>query len=171
MLRTAVTALGLALAGLSLCLTLGPTLGLVPVGAAFAQGDAVTVKDAWARSTVPGQKGSGAFMTLTARDGARITGAASPVAGVVEIHEMKMEGDVMRMRPVPALELPPGRPVELKPGGYHVMLLDLKQALKVGDKVPLELRLETKDGRKVTLPLQVDVRAQAPARDAHGHKH
>lgn len=147
-------------------------LGLTFAGLAGAQGDAVAVKDAWARATVPGQKGTGAFMTLTARDGARVTGAASPVAGVVEIHEMKMEGDVMRMRPVSVLELPAGKAVELKPGGYHVMLLDLKQPLKVGDRIPLELRLETKDGQKVTLPLQVDVRAQSPARDAPGaHKH
>jgi periplasmic copper chaperone A len=161
MLRAAVTALCVA-------------LSIALPGAAFAQGDAVTVKEAWARATVPGQKGTGAFMTLTARDGARVTGAASPVAGVVEIHEMKMEGDVMRMRPVSVLELPAGRPIELKPGGFHVMLLDLKQALKVGDKVPLELRLETSDGKKVTLPVQVDVRSQAPGRDSHGgkgHKH
>jgi hypothetical protein len=139
--------------------------------AALAQGEPVSVKDAWARATVPGQKGTGAFMTLTARDGAKVTGAASPVAGVVEIHEMKMEGDVMRMRAIPALDLPAGRAVQLKPGGYHVMLLDLKQTLKVGDKVALELRVETADGRKLTLPLQVDVLARAPARDAHGHKH
>jgi copper(I)-binding protein len=117
----------------------------------------VEVKSAWARPTVAGQSVTGAFMTLTAKDGARLVGAASPAAGVVEIHEMAMEGTVMRMRAVPVLDLPAGRAVELKPGGYHVMLMDLKQPLKAGEKLRLDLRFELPDKRNVTLPVEVEV--------------
>ena len=132
----------------------------------------VQVKDAWARPALQGQTATGAFMSLTSSDGARLIGAASPVAGVVEIHEMVMEGSVMRMRPIAGLDLPAGRSVELKPGGYHVMLMDLKRPLKAGERVPLELRLETKDKRLVTQPIEVEVATRAPAAaSSAGHKH
>jgi periplasmic copper chaperone A len=135
-------------------------------GAALAQ---VDITAAWARPAVPGQTGTGAFMTIVSKDGARLVGAASPVAGVVEIHEMAMDNNVMKMRAIPALDLPAGREVQLKPGGHHVMLLDLKRPLKVGDKVQIELRLETRDGKRVTQPVEVEVRSAAPAQDAHKH--
>jgi len=135
-------------------------------GAALAQ---VEVSSAWARPAVPGQSGTGAFMTIVSRDGARLLGATSPVAGVVEIHEMAMDNNVMRMRAIPSLDLPAGRAVQLKPGGHHVMLLDLKRPLKVGDKVAVELRLETRDGKRVSQPVEVEVRASAPGGDAHKH--
>jgi periplasmic copper chaperone A len=138
-------------------------------GASLAQ---VQVKDAWARAAVQGQTATGAFMSLTSSEGARLIGASSPVAGVVEIHEMVMDGNVMKMRAVPGLELPPGRSVELKPGGYHVMLLDLKRPLKVGERVPVELRLETRDKRLVTQPIEVEVALRAPGPAVDGaHKH
>lgn len=130
----------------------------------------VQVKDAWARPALQGQSATGAFMSLTSNDGARLIGAASPVAGVVEIHEMVMEGSVMRMRAVAGLDLPAGRSVELKPGGYHVMLMDLKRPLKAGERVPLELRIETKDKRLVTQPVEVEVATRAPTA-AGVHKH
>jgi hypothetical protein len=129
----------------------------------------VSVSAAWARATVPGQSGTGAFMTITARDGGRLIGAASPVAGVVELHEMTMENNVMRMRAIGGLDLPAGRAVQLKPGGHHVMLLDLKRALKPGEKVRIELRLETPEGKRVTQPVEVEVRAGPPAHDPHKH--
>ncbi len=135
-------------------------------GSAVAQ---VNVSSAWARSTVPGQGGTGAFMTLISKDGGKLVGAASPVAGVVELHEMAMDNNVMKMRAIPALDLPAGREVQLKPGGYHVMLLDLKRPLKVGEKVQIELRLETRDGKRVTQPVEVEVRSTAPGQDAHKH--
>ncbi|HQR55124.1 MAG TPA: copper chaperone PCu(A)C [Burkholderiaceae bacterium] len=132
----------------------------------------VQVKDAWARPALQGQTATGAFMSLMSNDGARLIGAASPVAGVVEIHEMVMEGSVMRMRAIAGLDLPPGRSVELKPGGYHVMLMDLKRPLKAGERVPLELRIETKDKRLVTQPIEVEVATRAPAAaGASAHKH
>jgi copper(I)-binding protein len=142
--------------------------GLFCMGASAALAQ-VDVRDAWARPAVPGQMGTGAFMTLTSKDGARLIGAASPVAGVVEIHEMALENNVMRMRAMSTLELPPGRAVQLKPGGHHVMLMDLKRPLKVGDKVPLELQLELRDGRRITQPVEAEVRVATP--DPGSHKH
>lgn len=145
---------------------------LLTAAAASAQ---VQVKDAWARATLQGQTATGAFMTLTAPDGAKLVGVSSPVAGHSEVHEMVMDGSVMKMRPIAALELPAGRAVELKPGGYHLMLMDLKRALKPGEKVPVELRFETRDRKLITQPLEIDVAARAPgaAPSAAGtaHKH
>lgn len=145
---------------------------LLAAGAALAQ--AVKVDDAWARASVPGQQATGAFMTLTAPAGARLVGVSSPVAGVAEVHEMAMQGDVMKMRAIPALELPAGKPVQLKPGGYHLMLMDLKAPLAAGSTVPLTLLLRDAQGAELRQPLQVPVRAAAPAAGAppaHEHKH
>jgi hypothetical protein len=116
----------------------------------------VTVSQPWVRGTVQGQKATGAFMQLKSADGAALVAAQSPVAGVVEIHEMRMENNVMRMRAIPKLDLPAGQMVDLKPGGYHVMLMELKQPLKKGDTVPITLKLQGKDGK----PQEVEVKAE-----------
>jgi len=151
-------------------------IAALAAGSAFAQTAAVKVEGAWARASVPGQKGTGAFMKLTAKDGAKLVGASSPAAGVTEVHEMKMEGDVMKMRAVPALELPAGKPVELKPGGYHVMLLDLKAPLAKDTVVPITLVFKDSKGAESRLELKVPVSATAPAQAGaaammDGHKH
>ena len=142
---------------------------------AYAQTPSATVevKDAWVRSTVPGQKGTGAFMKITAKDGAKLVGVSSPVAGVGEVHEMKMEGDVMKMRALPLLDLPAGKAVELKPGGYHVMLMDLKQALVKDSKVPLTLVFKDAKGAESKMELSLPVSNVAPAAPgkASDHKH
>ena len=143
---------------------------------AWAQAPAVEVQDAWVRATVAQQKSTGAFMRLTAKDDSRVVAAQSPVAGVVEVHEMAMEKDVMRMRAVPALALPAGQTVELKPGGYHVMLMDLKAPVKAGEVVPLTLTLESTGGQRSTLEVKAEVRAlgtSAAMPAGHGamHKH
>ena len=142
---------------------------------AFAQTPSanVEVKDAWVRSTVPGQKGTGAFMKITAKDGAKLVGVSSPVAGVGEVHEMKMEGDVMKMRALPLLDLPAGKAVELKPGGYHVMLMDLKQALVKDSKVPLTLVFKDAKGAESKMELSLPVSNVAPSAPgkASDHKH
>lgn len=114
----------------------------------------VTVDQPWVRGTVPAQKVTGAFMTLTAARDARLVGVSTPVAGVVEVHEMKMVDDVMRMRQIPALDLPAGKAVSLVPGGYHLMLFQLKGQLKEGDKVPLTLEIE--DAAKVRSTVKVE---------------
>lgn len=155
---------------LMLCAALGLT-GL----AAMAQAQTVEVRDAWVRTTVQGQKGTGAFMKLTAPNGATLVSASSPVAGVAEVHEMKMEGDVMRMRALPGLELPAGKTVELSPGGYHVMLMDLKTTLPKDSTVPLTLVFKDAKGVQSKVELKVPVATSAPgggaASGAGQHKH
>ncbi len=119
-----------------------------------------TVADPWVRATVAQQKASGLFVRITSATGGKLVAASSPVAGVVEIHEMTMEGNVMKMRALPAgLELPAGQTVELKPGGYHVMLMDLKQTLKAGETVSATLVVEGKDGKRETIEVNAPVRA------------
>ena len=129
------------------------------------------VEGAWVRSTVPGQSGTGAFMRITAHEPLQLVGVQSPVAGVAEVHEMAMEGGVMTMRALPRLELPAHRTVELKPGGYHLMLQDLKQPLAKGSTVPLTLLLRDAKGQPLKLELKVPVAAQPPGGATDGHKH
>ena len=124
----------------------------------------VDIKDAWARSTVQGQKASGAFMKLTAKEGSKLVGASSPVAGVVEVHEMKMDGNVMQMRAVQGgLDLPAGKAVELKPGGYHVMLMDLKTPLAKDTTIALTLVFKDAKGVETKTELKVPVSATPPS--------
>jgi len=130
---------------------------------ALAAGDAVEVKNAWARATVKGQMATGAFMTITAKDGSKLVGAASPVAGVAQVHEMKMEGGVMKMAEVKGgLELPAGKTVELKPGGYHVMLMDLKEPLAKDTTVPVTLMFKDAKGVESKVELKMPVAMTAP---------
>lgn len=129
----------------------------------------VKVADAWARATVPAQKASGAFMRVTAEKDARLVGVKSPVAGVAELHEMSMVDNLMKMRAVEAIDLPAGRVVEFKPGGYHVMLLDLKQQLKEGETVPITLLVEGKDGSRSSVEVTAAVRAAQGAGMQHKH--
>lgn len=129
----------------------------------------IEVKDAWARATVPGQHASGAFMTLTSAKGAVLVGGSSPVAKSLEIHEMKHEGDVMKMRAIPKLELPAGKAVELT-GAHHVMLMGLNKELKAGDKVPLTLTIE-QQGKQESVSINAEVRALASGKPASGHHH
>jgi copper(I)-binding protein len=134
--------------------------------AALAQ--AVLVQNAWARATVQGQKASGAFMSLTAPAGARLVSASTPVAGVAEVHEMRMEGDIMKMAALKdGLELPAGKTVELKPGSYHLMLMDLKLPLKKDSTIPLSLVFVDSKGVQSKLDLKVPVGMAAPAHGEH----
>lgn len=118
----------------------------------------VEIKDAWVRGTVTGQQATGAFLDITSKAGAALVGVSSPAAGVTELHEMKMDGGVMKMRPVARLELPAGQTVHLAPGGYHVMLMKLKQPLKTGDSVPLTLQVEGQDKTVEAIPVNAAVR-------------
>src|SRR6188508_1149547 len=151
---------------------------LAPFGApAHAQeikaGDLV-VTQPWSRATPGGAKIAGGFVTIENKGAVpdRLISGAGDVAGRVEIHEMAMNNGVMTMRPLDkGLTIEPGKTVKLAPGGYHLMLMDLKNPLKQGEKVPLTLEFE-KAG-KVTLSLDVQgVGAQAPAGGAaSGHDH
>lgn len=122
-----------------------------------------TIEGAWVRASVPGQQATGAFMRITAKTPTQLVGASTPVAGTAEVHEMKMEGDVMRMRPAGAVELPAGRAFELKPGGYHLMLQDLKKPLEAGSTVPLTLVFRDTKGAETRMDLRLPVAVQPPA--------
>ena len=130
-----------------------------------------TVKDGWVRGTVAQQKATGAFMLITSAQGGKLVGVQSAAAGVAEIHEMKMDGSTMQMRALPALDLPAGKAVELKPGGHHLMLMDLKAALVAGQSVPLTLVIEGKDGKRERVELMLPVKALGAAPDMGAHKH
>ncbi len=132
----------------------------------------VVVKDAWVRATVPQQKATGAFMQLTAAHNSKLISVSSSAVPVVEVHEMSMEAGVMKMRPVSALALPAGKTVALTPGGYHVMLMDLKQQMKAGEVVPLSLVVENAAGKRETIDVKAEVRelgTKATKPDNHMH--
>ena len=141
-------------------------IALVAPCLVFAQ---VSVSEPWVRGTVAGQKATGAYMGLKAASEARLVGAASPAAKVVEIHEMAMADGVMRMRAIDALPLPAGKPVELKPGGYHVMLIDLVKPLSPGEQVPITLTVVGADGKKTSIDVKATVRELASKGPQHKH--
>ena len=136
------------------------SLSLLAASAAFGQ---TTVANAWVRGTVDQQKATGLFAQITSPSGGRLVSVSSPLAGIAEIHEMTMDGEMMRMRAVSALDLPAGKAVELKPGGFHVMLLELKRTLKAGDVVPLTLVIEGADKKRETVEVRAPVRALGDA--------
>lgn len=134
----------------------------------------VTVTDPWVRATVPGQQATGAFMVLQSTDNAQLLGASSSLSKQVEVHEMAMENEVMRMRQVEKIDLPAGKAVELKPGGYHIMLLGLDKQVEAGSSVDITLEIQNTAGQKEELKISAPVRAlNAKAgqghQGAHGH--
>lgn len=146
------------------------TLSLaLAAGATVAQ--PVKVEQAWVRATVAQQQATGAFMRLTAATDGRLVEVSSPLAAVAEIHEMAMEGSLMKMRAIAALELPAGKAVELKAGGLHLMLMGLKKPIQAGDKVPLTLVFEGRDKKRQTVELAVEARALGAAAAPAPHKH
>ncbi len=118
----------------------------------------VTVKNAWVRGTVPAQTTTGAFMTITSSEDATLVGASSRIAGMSEIHQSSMKGGVNHMQGVEAVKLPAGQAVELKPGGYHLMLMGLSNPVGEGQKVPITLTVQDAKGKKSTVEVQADVR-------------
>lgn len=146
----------------------------------------VQVSQPWVRATVPHQPSTGAFMQLQSTAPLQLIAVDSPVAKTVELHEMRLENDIMRMRQVAGIALPPGQPVALQPGGYHVMLIGLHQPVTAGQQVPLTLTFETVQGERLTHVVQAEVRAlgasgghaagtshgaPAPAAAGHGGGH
>jgi periplasmic copper chaperone A len=123
--------------------------------------DAVKISDPWVRATVPGQSVAGAYMELTSNVPAALVAADSPVARKTEPHSTTFDGGVMKMRAVERIELPANKTVVLKPGGYHLMLVDIKRELKPGDRVPLTLIVQDRNGARSTLQLDAEVRAAA----------
>lgn len=140
--------------------------------AALAQDATLSVEDAWVRATVPSQHATGAFMRLTSAAQGRLVAVESQAAKHVEVHEMAMQDNVMKMRQVPGIDLPAGKAVELKPGGYHVMLIDLARQITPGDHVQLTLIVEDGAGKQRRVPVDAVARPlNAAAAPAAGHGH
>jgi copper(I)-binding protein len=140
-------------------------LGMLGAQAAAAQPattGGLTVEQAWARPTVPGQSAGGGFLTIHNPGAAadRLLGIEAGVSGVVELHTMAMQGDVMQMRRIETINVPAGRTVQLKPGGLHVMFMGLKAPLKQGDTFPLKLKFER--AGELTVPMTVRVHPPPP---------
>ncbi len=127
------------------------------------------VRDAWIRGTVPQQTATGLFAQISSPVATRLVEARSSAAGAVEIHEMRMDGNTMRMRAIEGLDIPAGRSVDLKPGGYHLMLVNLKQPLKAGEEWPVTLVFEAADRSRQTVELKVPVRALNATAAGAGH--
>ena len=131
--------------------------------------DAVAVHDGWARETIGGVAVSAGYARIENGTGraVRLVGAETPAAGRIEIHNVIDDNGVMRMREVAGgLDIPAGGSVALRPGGYHMMLLDLARPLRAGETIPVTLRFDTGD------PLQAEftVRSAAEAAGGHGHE-
>lgn len=131
-------------------------LALCIASSAVAQ--SLQVTDAWVRGTVPAQKVTGAFMEISSKQAARLVSADSPAAAVVELHTMSMKDGVMKMTQVEGIDVSAGQSVKLAPGGYHLMLMGLKQQMKPGERVPLKLTFELADKKRESLDLMVEVR-------------
>jgi len=135
----------------------------------------VEVSDAWVRATGQGQKATGVFMNLTAKKATRLVGVKTDLTSSAEVHEMKMEKDVMKMQAVKALDLPAGKTVALKPGSYHVMLMDLSKPLDEGSPVVLTLLFEDAAGVKTQQEVNAVAKKMAMGgkdKPQHGeHKH
>lgn len=155
-----------AFSALLLLGTFAPLLHAAPAQATEAA--PVVVEQAWIRATVKGQTATGGFMTVTSATGATLLGFSSPAARSHQLHEMRMEGDVMRMRQIMSLPLPAGQAVQLQPGGLHLMLVGLKKPLQDGSMLPVELRLKTAAGKEVKVKVQVPVAKQPPTGAATG---
>ena len=135
---------------------------------AFAQ---VKVENPWVRASVPHQQATGGFFNITSETNAKLVGASSTLLPTVEIHEMSMENNVMKMRQVQSIDLPAGQTVELKPGSYHLMFFNLKEQVKEGSVVPLTLEIENSDGTKETVSIEAPVKALTSAGNGHQKMH
>jgi periplasmic copper chaperone A len=135
-------------------------LSLAAIVAATSPAAQAEVKatDAWVRATVPTQKSTGAFVTLTSTEDARLVGVASPAAALVELHSSSMEKGVMQMRALEAIELPAGKAVDLRPGGMHIMLTGLAKPVAAGGSLPLTFTIEDKRGKRTRLEVNAAVR-------------
>lgn len=133
-----------------------PLLLAAPV---YATG--IKIENAWIREPAPGQTVVGGFLNITSQKGGALVGVSSPAAGLVELHEMKMDNGVMLMRPLQKIDLPKGQTIKLEPGGLHLMLEELKQPLKAGDKVPLTLKIKRGD-KTEKMKVSAEVRSMTP---------
>lgn len=143
-------------------------LSTLALACATAQAE-IIVSNPWVRATVAQQQATGAFMQITSTSPVRLVAVESPIAEHVEIHEMKMEGDVMKMRQIDGLNVEPGKALELQPGGYHIMFLGLRNPVREGDQIPLQLRFESKGKPTETIAVKAIVRPLNAMVDKHMH--
>lgn len=127
----------------------------------------VTVEQAWVRATAPGQTVAGAYMKLKSSVASALVGVRTPVSKDAEIHEMSMDNGVMKMRAIRRITLPAGKTVELKSGGYHLMLMNIARPLRKGDTVPITLVIEGPGRKEERLEIKAEVRDAAPKADGH----
>lgn len=151
-------------------------IGAAAAHAADVQAGAVKIEQPWARASAGRAANGGAFMTLTNAGGPdRLLKAASPVARTVELHTHINEDGVMKMRAVPAIDLPAGAKVELKPGSFHVMLIGLHAPLKEGTQFPLTLTFEKAGTVELQVPVRkpgaMDAMPQSMPQGGHGKMH
>jgi len=139
---------------LSACISVSLMLSSA-VHAQTVKVDAVSISDAYTRATVPGQKVAGGFLKIQNKGNTsdQLVSASSPSAGEVQLHEMAMEGNVMKMRQVKDIVVPANGSVELKPGGYHLMFLDLKGPFVAGETIPVKLKFSKSGDVEVKLPV------------------
>lgn len=131
---------------------------------------AIEIGHPWARSTSAGQQTGGGYLKLDNQGPAdRLVSASAAVSDKVELHSMAMEGDVMRMRQVDGIDLPTGKPVELKPGGFHIMFVGLKAPLKAGDSFPLQLRFEKAGDVSVQVTIEAAGAGAMPTAGSGAH--
>ena len=134
----------------------------------FALGaDSIKVSNAWVRPTVPGVNLSGAYMQIQSERPARLVKVASPIAGASEIHSMEMKDGIMKMREVDAIEIPAGKTIHLKPGGFHLMLMMLKQELKPGQTISLTLTFEDADRKQFMVKVEANVQTSDRQKQKH----
>ena len=129
----------------------------------------VKVDNAWVRGAVPGQLATGAFLDITSARDATLVKAESAIAGSTEVHSMEMKNNLMTMREVPKVDLPAGKQVRFAPGGFHIMLMDLKQPVKNGDTVALKLTIEYADKKRETVDVNAQVRGLGTSQE-HQHQ-
>ncbi|MEP6701637.1 MAG: copper chaperone PCu(A)C [Betaproteobacteria bacterium] len=141
-------------------------LAVVACTCALAQ---IRVDNAWVRGAVPGQLSTGAFLDLTSARDVKLIKVESPIAAVVEVHQSEMKNDMMTMHAVPSVALPAGKQVRFAPGGYHIMLMDLKQPVKNGESVPIKLTLEYPDKKRETVEVSAQVRGLGTSQQSHQH--
>ena len=130
----------------------------------------VKIANPWVRGAVPGQLATGAFLDITSARDAALVKVESAIAATVEVHAMEMKNNLMTMREVPKIDLPAGKQVRLAPGGFHIMLMDLKQPVKNGETVPLRLTIEYPDKKREVVEVKAQVRGLGTSQEPQ-HKH
>jgi len=147
-----------------LCLAICAVFGVTLSASALAQNvtqtistSAIKIEHAYTRATMPGQQVAGGFMKIENKGGPsdQLLSASSPVAGEVQLHEMSMEGNVMKMRQVKDIAVPAGGAVELKPGGLHLMFVNIKAPFSTGETVPVKLTFAKAGEVEVKMPVNV----------------